>query len=591
MPTPRLRSAALACSAGGAVLLASFTARAIDLTLLDKPLHLDITESLYVNAHLDPGTGDASSANYGEYINRLNVQVAWNHFILGVRLDSDAYDPQPKPGSELIDAQCPPLSTLSMPPANCIVAPTQLRVTNPAHPSQYLYRYPTHFFDPEKGVEKIFLTWNSKYVDATAGDSYVSFGRGLILSLRKLDELGVDTTLLGGKVSVHVGDFSATAIAGVTNTQNLDQTTALYTPDANDLILGARADYRIAGKVSVGVEAAGGQQNNANPANPPAPAILADQYAREGIVIDAPRPLPWLSLYGEFVHSMDPRLLNVPNCELPHDKSQPCGLEGNAIYASATAFAGASTFLLEFKDYTNFNVWAASNDRTGAAVYMTPPTLERVQIQLTNNSTVAAGRLRWDYRLSPDLNFYLSPELGKIAEGTPVENTLGDVYAGAEFRWNDGRSHAFPVLEYRREVCPGEICASTPGTNLYEQLIAVEFDGAQAIKGPWSAEFSELIWVRQKPTESTPWEEGNVYVGVKYSPWLEAFAGWEFTTQEEYIKEQHSFFNGSVQWNITPSTSINLFAGGQRGGLRCISGVCRIFPPFQGARLTFVVRG
>ena len=50
------------------------------------------------------------------------------------------------------------------------------------------------------------------------------------------------------------------------------------------------------------------------------------------------------------------------------------------------------------------------------------------------------------------------------------------------------------------------------------------------------------------------------------------------------------FFNGSVQWNFTTASSLRLFAGGTRGGLRCISGVCREFPPFTGALLELVVR-
>jgi hypothetical protein len=104
-----------------------------------------------------------------------------------------------------------------------------------------------------------------------------------------------------------------------------------------------------------------------------------------------------------------------------------------------------------------------------------------------------------------------------------------------------------------------------------------------------------LLWVREEPSYTNnvlkPWEEGDLYIGLKYSPILEASLGWEFTNELEFLDQQHNFLNGSVKWNITPSTSLNLFIGGQRGGLRCISGDCETFPPFQGARLTFVVRG
>ena len=44
------------------------------------------------------------------------------------------------------------------------------------------------------------LRWSNRTFDISVGDAYVSFGNGLGLSLRKLDEFGVDTTLRGAKV-------------------------------------------------------------------------------------------------------------------------------------------------------------------------------------------------------------------------------------------------------------------------------------------------------------------------------------------------------------------------------------------------------
>ena len=66
--------------------------------------------------------------------------------------------------------------------------------------------------------------------------------------------------------------------------------------------------------------------------------------------------------------------------------------------------------------------------------------------------------------------------------------------------------------------------------------------------------------------------------------------GYEFTTLQQESQNKHDFWNGSLQWNITPATSVRLFAGGNRPGLKCISGVCRVFPAFQGVKLEVVVR-
>ena len=48
--------------------------------------------------------------------------------------------------------------------------------------------------------EKAFLTWSGDGWSATAGDVYTSWGQGLVLNLKKVDELGVDTPLRGGRV-------------------------------------------------------------------------------------------------------------------------------------------------------------------------------------------------------------------------------------------------------------------------------------------------------------------------------------------------------------------------------------------------------
>ena len=47
---------------------------------------------------------------------------------------------------------------------------------------------------------KLWLTYRTPGIEITAGDSYVQFGRGLVLSMRKVDELGDRHHLFGGKV-------------------------------------------------------------------------------------------------------------------------------------------------------------------------------------------------------------------------------------------------------------------------------------------------------------------------------------------------------------------------------------------------------
>jgi hypothetical protein len=365
-------------------------------------------------------------------------------------------------------------------------------------------------------------------------------------------------------VQVKAGDFSATALAGWTNIQNVDDIFARYIPDPYDFITGGRADYKIAGKVSVGVEGVWGMQPNGSITS------QTDNHTRVGVVVDAPRPLPWLSFYGEYAQAYR----HITTTE-----------KGSALYLSSTVFAGPTSWLLEFKWYQNFQNWAPSSTLPNAIFYAAPPNLERVLVQVLDNTDIIAGRLKTDVYIAPWLSFYVSPEVGAVYPIPGQQDLLGDVYVGGEIRWGEGASHAFPLVEWRREWGPNL-------TGTVESFVAFELDAAQALAKSWSLELQSKLWLRERPAENTGgWQEADAYLSLKWTPRLQAALGWETTTASLYQAQQHDFVNGSVQWNITPANSVALFVGGRRPGLRCISGVCRNFPPFQGIELSFVARG
>ena len=53
----------------------------------------------------------------------------------------------------------------------------------------------------------------------------VQFGRGFVLSLRKVDELGIDTTVRGGKLTWTSDPFSVTLVGGILNPTKVDEAT------------------------------------------------------------------------------------------------------------------------------------------------------------------------------------------------------------------------------------------------------------------------------------------------------------------------------------------------------------------------------
>ena len=303
-----------------------------------------VTESMAVSWRGDPGNGDASNADYGTFVSRLNAQASWGDWLLAARLDSAAFASAPLLGDRLSKPSTPDVAG------------------RPVNSADLEGRFVQALVDPRKGVEKLTLRYGGRGLEVTLGDFYANFGRGLVLSLRKVDELGLDTTILGGKVALRSGPLTTTVLAGVTNIQNLDETTSRYSPDPDDALAAARVEYRLPGNAQVGLHGLYGRPSQQRLIS----ATTPDEVRRAGVSLEMPRPLPGLSLYGEYALRAD----HEADAEHP----------GHALYASATSTNGPLSLVFEGKAYLGYQPWKATNNagikNLLNVVYMAPPTLE-----------------------------------------------------------------------------------------------------------------------------------------------------------------------------------------------------------------------
>ena len=537
-------------------------AQAVEFRLWNQPLRVGVVESLYASYHGDLGPGlivetdrngmPTTSPRFVDLQSRLNVDLGWRRWRLFARFDTAAYPDRPA-------GACGPAAT----------TPLALR---------------SRFCQNPFYVEKWGIEYSGRTVEAVLGDYYVSFGRGLVLSIRKIDELGIDTTLRGGKLVYHQGGTAATLVLGVTNMQNVDEATgrsvADYPPEntflrpvpaPRDFIGGARAEHRFFDRVNVGLHEVGGIQ--AIDATAGAHA-RHDSFFFYGGSVDAPRLLRWLGLYFEGAGQL------ATQSDARHS--------GYALYGALTGYFGPVTLQLEVKDYVRYLPWKASVPggyvEFAPVAYTQPPTAERVLTELSAPIYDVRGpRLRADWRVSDRLLVYASYAYFEDDSVPTSPLQLHDPYGGAELRWNGGESHWFLSGGYRVEWdrALGEE---------HQHIGHVEWDGTQLLPDDLSIETQGFILFRNEPLLMVPpWTEGNAYVALKWTPYLVASVGYEWTTLQSAAATHH-FFNGSLQWNVTTASSIRVFVGGSRGGLKCISGVCRVFPPFSGARLELVLR-
>lgn len=505
----------------------------VELTLGMRKARVALTSTTSIGWHGDNQDASSENDDYGELFERLNVTAGTGPWVAGLRLDTASFVSEPS--SELED------------------------------------RYT---------LEKAWIGWTGRALEVTAGDAYVSFGRGLALSLRKVDELGMDTTVRGMKLLVHEGNLGGTVVVGYANIQNLDEASGRSLDDPYDLIGGLQAQVAL-GRVTA--SAHGSAVAFREPVGLVPGEAFRDRYYQLGLTLDAPRLTEHVGLYLEGVSQLR--------------DTEPAADEdtGSGLYGAATAYLGRATILVEGKAYGALEPIKPRLARPefSSLAYNSPPTLERV-LQVIENpqQDIAGGRVRMDWSFSSSLlvhgNYGLFRDQLGYADPDQVgmrrPGTIHDPYVGIEARWNQARSRALASVGWR--------AVFLAGTGAYVRGDAhVEADVVQALGHHWSVNLHGVHIERKKhasPLLDEQLREGTLLLGVRYRSMLTVSGGYDYTTEPSQPKRD--YISGNAQWDITPSSSLRLFAGAARGGLKCVSGVCRAFPPFQGIKLVATLR-
>lgn len=606
--------------AGLAVLAFPLRAGAVDLPNVGgKPLQLDVTETSVAAQRFEAREGEKpNDQGYFAWLNRLNVILTWDKFTFGTRLDSALYALRPE-DRHFDDPQI----------ANNTRIDGASRFRDSLYPA------------------KLYLIYKSGIVEATAGDSYVQFGRGLVLSMRKVDELGLDTTIFGGKLTLQKDPFAFTVVAGLANPTRVDEPTgrALFLPKVVD-------GDRLGQQPLFGSDRVVGLQMQAGRGLPVVASTQAAMFTKcapyaynaDGTVRDGFLDTPigtcqesdvqtWLtSLPSGLGPVLDSRRtinasqsLEVPSLwghgsfyveaavQQRHRLDPRDGdTSGNAVYGSLSNTAGPITNTLEIKSYRNFfpvagSVNVSKASAFGNVAYSAPPTAEVVtQDSMFGffNACVNGGRDRLDVRTSPSTLFFgalgyfvtqsevpggVCDSRGRSRADDPDDTTtrVVDVSGGTQILWDNDRSIAFATLTYRDDT--------RDSGKLFYREYAVQFSVTQYLGHAFALEIAGRHRRRQEDGQNVPensltgepWWQGENQIALKIAPKWIFSQGFEYTT---LVGQPTYYINGGVLYRFTSQSNVRVYAGQNRGGLRCVSGVCRDFPAFSGARVELTLR-
>ncbi len=629
-----------------ATIAVALPARAFDVpkVKLDKaPIKVEVTEVSIAAWRFKPRMSEgelAADGGWGQWLNRLNVAIGWKKWTLGARIDSVAYWDRPNDGC----AGAFPTSTCR------------------SNFNEYSSRWHDSIYPA-----KLWLTYQAPGIEATVGDAYVQMGRGLVLSMRKIDDLGIDNTIRGATLKIQKDPFAATIALGLANPSRVDEASGrtLFLPTSADpknnaqSLVQAKGPQPLFGSdriVAAEIQAGRGSplvlstqlmhltRCAAYPYNRRVNGVLKDPTKPEGAVPDygtlnsfglgstcdqpevesfltsspasgirrAPEitivgqalELPRLGKFGNIYvgsammhrHEIDPR---APNAN------------GNALYASYSGTVGPVTNTVEFKSYRNYVPVFGSVDQGPGEyqniAYTTPPTTESITQDAmfgAYNWCIDGGRLRTDVRVNKSFLLWgqgiyahtkseQSAEcnaFGKILSGAgqnqaALQDDVVDVTAGLQWDFEKSRSFVYAQAGGRGDW-------RSDGSPFYRET-QTRYAISKWLGGPFSLELTGIHRIRWEAVQNVrdgtaqQWLEGENYTALKITPKWIMSQGFEYRSS---LGNPTYYVNGSITYKFTEKSNIKILAGQQRGGLRCVNGVCRIFPAFEGIRAELTLR-
>jgi len=260
----------------------------------------------------------------------------------------------------------------------------------------------------------------------------------------------------------------------------------------------------------------------------------------------------------------------------------------------------------------------------GVVSYSAAPTVEPIYVEPIEapNVCMTGGRARLDYNYTNETIAYAW--FGRYRSYTEIPGnelcgSLDDKYrtdtsdtaVGVDLRREGGKSIARVWLGARlaERAIASEATNARGATDVLYYEGYIRYDVVKHIKGPFSLQLQGFHRNRYLPTtHARPWNEGENYTALTWSPHLSVVFGYEYSTrpgcqpelatEDEYKVVLCHYLSGGLNYRAgdTDTTlhrifnTVNVFVGQRRGAIRCVSGVCRLFPPFEGARLELVSR-
>ncbi|MCA9525585.1 MAG: TlpA family protein disulfide reductase [Myxococcales bacterium] len=447
-----------------------------------------------------------------------------------------------------------------------------------------------HFADDAR-LERLRVRYTLGAWDLTAGDFFEQLGRGIVLSIRKVDELGVDLEIRGGRLAYDGEAVAASVFAGRVNPANLDIVSERFVEDTDDVMAGGRVAVKAIPGVEVGVFALH-LRPETQALGAAAREVLGvtddDQSTGGGLYVEAPEIGGLVTLYAE--------------ADLQQKTIAGEDADGRAVYGTANLALPHVNVLVEGMYLDEYEVRGSPNSALQQAFsYNQVPTLERLDQIVDNVIDFTGGRLYVEpYFLDGTLIFHANGMLRQNDPGEDAEIRQVHGYGGVKLLYQDGRSRVELSGGHRdeRKVVSGD---------RFRSVSHVELDWLQALGGsPYALHLQSRNDFRSQetPDPANPFLDfvwSSTLLSIDHAGLGSLAVELGVDTQDQSDGAQQLFVAGILDLHVDEVFDLlgvdglepillRTTVGSQRGGIKCIAGICRDFPEFSGVKVNLVTR-
>ena len=211
--------------------------------------------------------------------------------------------------------------------------------------------------------------------------------------------------------------------------------------------------------------------------------------------------------------------------------------------------------------------------------------MDRIDQQTSQGIDERAIRLSSDYSfLEGDFlissNFLWKEEF----PGASNEITTLHGYGNSEYTYDLGRSRlSFGGGARRLQLTAGD------SPQDFRSLLPSEFNWLMHLTGRLSLSLASQMEFRT--LEGAPFQRGSNFIGLERGGIGSLTFEYGIDTQRQGAQIRNHYFAGIAVWNVTGFFQLKGTVGTQRGGLKCVAGICRDYPSFAGSQLEMLLKG